>query len=491
MSSKRHPASRMAATDAMFWYAESAMPIFRPIIAGLYLLDGPLTPRELDHCVQRAIGAVPRLQQRVLEMPMHIGLPEWVHDEHFDVAYHVRHVSLPSGGRKRDLLDLTAALFATPLDRERPLWEAYGIEGLEGGRTALFWKMHHSMVDGVGSLAILNALSQPKPEVVQRRNNVGPKSRTHTVQPSAAARLARLASHNARESAKLVVRAATTPWQLMRHPVESAQEATRAIRGLGGALSDLAAPVIDDPIASNSCGLSRRFDIFDVPTARLKAIKAPLGVTINDVVLTALAGTLGRYHRHRRIHLESLNCMVPINLRSAKDAGALGNQVGTLTISLPVAEKNARKRLERIIEQTRAAKADHRGENYPLLAETAAMVPGFLLRWVAKQSLGKINVACTNVPGMTETRYMAGARVDAIHPFASVVEGTPLVMALLSYDGTFHIGIDTDPEAIPDPHRIAELFEDSLDELEGLSRRPVRRRTDTPSPTQERNAPPN
>lgn len=460
---------RMVATDALFWYAESAMPQFRPIIAGLYILDRVVDAARVDACVDRAIKAVPRLRQRVLEMPLHAGLPEWVDDEHFDLAYHIRHLSLPGKGGRRELLDLTAAVFATPLDRERPLWEIYSIEGMQDGRAALFFKMHHALVDGVGSVAITAAMTQSEPRDVRTNKNRHIAGRGIAHHPSASARLARLVSHNVRQSASLAVRAATTPLWAARHPREAADEVSRALRGLQGVASDLTKPAVDDPILVEGSGLSRRFDIVDVPIARLKAIKNPLGVTLNDVVLTALAGTLGRYHRLRHAQVETLNCMVPMNLRSRNEKEVLGNRVGNFTIVLPVGEKNTSKRLKTIVEQTRKAKADKRGASYPLLVETLTMIPGGVLRWFAKQSIGKINVACTNVPGAREQRYLASAKVEAIYPFASVVEGTPLVMALFSYGATMNIGIDTDPEAIPDPHRITELFEKSLVELEELA----------------------
>ena len=152
--------SRMAPSDALFWYAEEALPQFRSTIAGLYLLAGHPDPERLDASLDTAIASVPRLRQRVLEVPFGLGLPEWVDDPHFDRRYHLRHLSLAEPGDERHLLDLAATLFATPFDRERPLWEATWIDGLSGGRSAYLWTMHHSMVDGVGSMAILRAITQ-------------------------------------------------------------------------------------------------------------------------------------------------------------------------------------------------------------------------------------------------------------------------------------------------------------------------------------------
>jgi len=462
--------SRMAATDALFWYAESALPEFRPIIAGLYGLDRTPIAAQIEAGVELAIALVPRLRQRVVEVPLQLGLPEWVEDPHFDRSYHLRHMSLPEPGGERELLDLVAALFATPLDRQRPLWEATWIDGLAGGRSAFLIKLHHSVVDGVGSAAILDALTTSEPGAEPRR--VPRAKRTGAPPPaSVAARLATLALDQARGSARLAGRALGGSLEVIAKPREGVEAALRVARGLRGMLADVARPVTHDPLAVPGSGLSRRLDVSEVSIERLRKIKAPLGVTINDVVLTALTGALHAYHHERRVHADSLSCLVPMNLRGRDERDVLGNRVGIFTIALPVGEKQAARRLARIVEQTRAAKLDRRGAAAPLLVEALTLLPGAALRLLARGALGRVNVACTNVPGTHHERWMAGARIESIHPFASVVEGTPLVMALLSYAGKMEIGIDTDPEAIPDPHRIATLFGESLDELEALAER--------------------
>jgi WS/DGAT/MGAT family acyltransferase len=460
----------MAATDALFWYAESALPEFRPIIAGLYVLDRAPIAEQIEAGVELAIALVPRLRQRVVEAPLHLGLPEWIEDSHFDRSYHLRHISLPEPGGERELLDLVAALFATPLDRQRPLWEATWIDGLAGGRSAFLIKLHHSVVDGVGSAAILDALTTSEPGAEPRRVPRAQRSRA-TPLPSAAARLAALALDQARGSARLAGRALGVPLEAIANPREGFESAMRVARGLRGMLADVARPATHDPLAVPGSGLSRRLDVSEVSIERLRKIKSPLGVTINDVVLTALTGALHAYHHERRVHTDALACLVPMNLRGRDERDTLGNRVGMFTIALPVGEKQVARRLARIVEQTRAAKQDRRGAAAPLLVEALTLLPGAALRLLARGALGRVNVACTNVPGTQHPRWMAGARVESIHPFASVVEGTPLVMALLSYAGKMEIGIDTDPEAIPEPHRIAALFSAALDELETLAER--------------------
>jgi len=460
--------SRMAPTDALFWYAESVLPEFRPIIAGLYVLDRAPDPHGVEAATEAALSLVPRLRQRVVEAPLQLGLPQWLEDEHFDRAYHLRHVSLPAPGTQRQLLDLVAALFATPLDRQRPLWESYWIDGLEGGRSAYLFKTHHSVVDGVGSVAILDALtardpSDPPPHVVMARR------RRASALISLGPRLRELAQEQAANSVRIAQRVLEAPLAAFAYPRESAEGAIRTVRGLAGMLTDAARAPLRDPLAVQGSGLSRRLDIAEIPLERLRKIKATLGVSMNDVVLAALAGALRAYHRERRVHARELVCMVPMNLRGRDEHHSLGNRVGMFNISLPVGEPRVERRLARIVEQTRAAKTDRRGAAAPFLVEALTLLPGAALRWIARRAIGRVNVACTNVPGVREPRFMAGARVDAIYPFASVVEGTPLVMALLSYAGRMQIGVDTDPEAIPDPHRITALFEEALKELDLLT----------------------
>jgi diacylglycerol O-acyltransferase len=459
---------RMTASDALFWYGEAALPTLRPIIAGLYLLDRGPDRERLRRGIEAAIAMVPRLHQRVVEVPFSLGLPEWVDDAHFDLAYHLRHVSLPEPRSLRHLLELVAKLIATPLDRERPLWESYWVEGLEDGRAAYLIKMHHSVVDGVGSLALLAALTQAgrddAPVRVRKPRKQGDGSGGGALQ-----RLAALASDQARTSATLVQGGLRSAGRALADPRAALDDLARTARGFRGLAQDLLSPMIRDPLASSGAGISRRLDVFDVPLERLRKMKAPLGCSINDVVLTVLAGALGGYHRERRVHLDGLNCMVPMNLRSRGESMGMGNRVGTFNVVLPVGERQPARRLATIVEQTRAAKQDQRGAAFPLLAEFLPLVPTPALRWIARRSLGKVNVACTNIPGVPQRRYMAGAEIQAMYPFASPVEGTPVVVALLSYAGAMHVGIDTDPEAVPDPHRLTELFEKELDAVERLA----------------------
>ena len=459
---------RMTASDALFWFTESALPIFRPIIAALYLLERAPDVDRLSRGAEAAVALVPRLRQRVREAPLGLGLPEWIDDPHMDLAYHLRHVTLPAPGTRSHLLELVAKLIATPLDRERPLWESYWIDGLDGGRAAYLIKLHHAVVDGVGSVAILNAITQagPDDDVLEVRST---GRRASTAEPGVLDRVGSLVADQARATAELARSGIEAAGRLVREPRGALDDLAQTARRMRGMLDDILQPPVVDPLARSTAGISRRLSVADVPLERLRKIKAPLGVTINDVVLTVFAGALGAYHREHRTGVARLNCMVPMNLRSRSERDGMGNRVGMFNVRLPIGEKRPDARLRDIVAQTRAAKDDQRGAAYPALAGVLPLLPTRAYEWFARRSLGKVNVVCTNVPGARERRYMAGAPIASMYPFASPVEGTPVILALLSYAGILHLGLDTDPESIPDPDHLTELIEREIVVMERLA----------------------
>lgn len=459
--------ARMASSDAFFWYGERALPGLRPYIGGLFLLDREPDGARLERALSLALRAVPRLRQRVVEVPLHLGLPEWREDPHFDRRYHVRRVALPTPGDRTALLELVGALFAAPLDPERPLWEATTILGLEGGRAVFFLKMHHAVVDGVGSLQLLRVLTQaapsdPLPRLVRSRRGGG--RATHTGVLS-------LAADQARTAARLGLRAATLPLRAIRSPRQEADELARLVRGLRGLVEEVTRPVVPDPLADRASGLSRRVDVLELPLERLRKLRGPLGATLNDLLLAALAGALGAWRREHRVPGRELCCMVPVNLRGRNEADQLGNRVGAFQVMLPVAERDPLRRLERIRAQTHAAKRDRRAAAMPLLIEASTLLPGFAHRWLAREALRRVNLVCTNIPGPPERRFLAGATVEALFPLVSVVEHLPVVVAALSYAGRLQLGLDTDPEALPVPDRLAAHLEAAVGELEALADR--------------------
>ena len=457
--------SRMLPTDALFWYVEEATPELRPLVAALMILDRRPDHDRLRASVERWIARLPRLRQRVVEAPLRLGLPEWEDDPHFELDYHAREVILPEPATNRHLLDFVGAVFATPLDHMRPLWEAYLIEGLEGGRAACFFKVHHSVMDGVGSLAVFDAFTQAhraEPVRVPRHLPARPQSST----PVRVGRLVRDAVGNA---ATGIGAAAATSLRAAFRPGEVIDDIGRAVRGVRGMITDLTAPGTVDPLASESTGIGRRLDVMMLSLPRLQRIKDALGVTLNDVVLTAVSGAVGRYHVHRKVQIDELHCMVPMSLRQTDERGVLGNRVGAFNVALPVGEPDALARLARIQRQTGAAKSDRRGAAWPLMMRVLASMPSFAYRLLAQAVTGRVNLICTNIPGPPVQRYLAGAKIDVMYPFAPVALGTPLSIALMSYGDTYGVGIDTDPAAIPDLELLSRYLAAAVDEIEDFA----------------------
>jgi diacylglycerol O-acyltransferase / wax synthase len=460
------PGSRMMPTDALFWYAEEATPELRPLVAAVMILDRLPDRERLQQLLARWIVRVPRLRQRVVEAPLHLGLPEWEDDPHFELAYHARDVVLPEPGTEAQLFEFASAVFATPLDHLRPLWEAYLIEGLQGGRAACFFKVHHTVMDGVGSMAGFDSLTQNHRAEPVRVPQALPM---HPARPPAV-RAVRLLRDLLRNSAEGMGAAAGFWVHAALHPAEAGDDVLRAVRGVRGFLRDLNAPAVHDPIADSTTGIGRRLDGMTLSLSRLRRIKDALGVSLNDVVLTAVCGAVGRYHDHRGVHVDVLHCMVPINLRREHERNALGNRVGMCNIALPVGETDPLMRLDIIRAQTNAAKTDRRGAAYPLVMRALGFMPSVVFRLLAQAVTGRINLICTNVPGPPAARYLAGAKIEAMYPFAPVAVGTPLSIALLSYGDVYGVGIDTDPAAIPDPERLHHYLAAEVDQLERRAR---------------------
>ncbi len=477
---------QMLPSDALFWYAEEATPGIRPLVAGLFVLDRPPNPAEFHQAMTRWVALIPRLRQKVNEVPLSLTLPQWVDDPAFDLSYHLREMELPAPGNRKQLFDLASAVFATPLDRERPLWEAYVLRGFEGSRAAIFVKVHHCVMDGVGSMAGFDAMTQ------RRRNEPVPPVRLRRQRPPLppAFEVARALAVTAERATQLATQAGRLAVHMLKDPAGVLERARAAVRGLRGLWQDLTAPAVVDPLGEKATGVGRRLDGLTLDLDRLRGAKQTLGVTLNDLMLAIFAGAVGRYYRSRGLSLSELHCMVPISLRQENERYQLGNRVGMCNVRLPIAEPDPQQRLRIICEQTQAAKQDRRGAAYPLLMQLLAVTPGFVFRQLARAATGQINLIITNVPGPNEIRYIAGAKIEEIYPYAPVAEKLPLAIALLSYGKLYGIGVDTDPNAIPDPDRLRTFIGEATNEMlrfaaaqakplsrrKGSSKSPVRRR---------------
>ncbi len=444
----------MRPADAFFWYAEVATPELRPLVAGLFLLDRAPDPARFRAAIERLTVLMPRLRQCVIDARFGLGLPVWRDDAEFDLDYHLREVILPEPATHRHLLRFAGEVFSAPLDHLRPLWEGQLIGGLEGDRAALLVKLHHAVLDGVGANALFDAMTQP------RRSDPVPTARRRTA--AAAPADAEI------PAAKLVRRSAAiarATVDALADPADTLRQVARLARALGALAADVASSAT--PSANgNGSGIGRRLDGVILSLPRMRRIKSRLGITLNDLVLTAVGGAVGRYHARHGLAADTLSCMVPVSLRQDHERAELGNRVGGFTIRLPVRERDPLARLAHIRSQTQAAKRGGHGAAYQFLMHAGALIPAAVFRSFAHRMAGRIQLICSNVPGPPLARYLAGAKIDAVYPFAPVMFGTPLAIALVSYGSTYGVGIATDPAVIPDPERLGRLLEREVDDIE-------------------------
>lgn len=451
-------AAPMQASDAFFWYAEAASPTLRPLVAGLFMLDRAPDRRRCRAAIERATRVMPRLRQCVAEAQYGFGLPSWQADAGFDLDYHLREVLLPPPATHAQLLAHIGEVFSAPLDHLRPLWEAHLIGGLADDRAALFMKLHHAVLDGVGSNALFDALSQ-----LRRRDPVSPVPRRRLVASPPAAPLARLLDAGASMAGAL--------GPALSDPAATLRQLRRLASGLGGLAAQVAGAA-RVPTDERDGSVGRRLATAALPLAPLRALKTSLDCTLNDLVLTLVSGAIGR--TRAGLGGPRLTCLVPVNLRRADERTELGNRVGGFTVQLPVAERDPYVRLAAIQAQTRVAKDAGHGVATQRLMQASAIIPAAIFRGVTRQMAGRTQLICSNVPGPTAQRFLAGARIETVFPFAPVMFGAPLAIALVSYGPTLGVGIAADPAAVPvAPHRLAAALEA---EMKALIARQSRRR---------------
>jgi WS/DGAT/MGAT family acyltransferase len=457
--------SRMSATDALFWLLD-LVPELRSTIGALLILERPPPPDRLRADLLRLAAQYPRIRQRVVDAPFRLSTPEWLDDPTFDLDYHLRTLAVPPPGTRADLLEALGPLFASPLERGRPLWEAYFLEGLADGRAALFVKLHHCLMDGVAGTrlmtGLLGARREPEPPVAAPGEAPLPAT--------VAARVRRALAHELGETASAAGVAARSLADVLLHPLDAAADVAGTVRRAVGLATDMALPRARSPLDRRR-SLSRRLATFDMSLSAIDAARAELGATNNDVVLTVLSGALHRWHTSRGADVKVLRALVPVNLRGT-DEEAAGNRLALLAIGLPVGEPNPLRRLRLIQQRMGRMKSDRRATLYPLVARLVLRLPLALATEVGRQQMRRTNLVCTNVPGPRRTCYLAGEAIERIYAYAPMVGDHPVSVALFSYRDTVHVGLDVDPVAMDDLPRFLDALAESYAEVLSLGRAP-------------------
>jgi diacylglycerol O-acyltransferase / wax synthase len=456
---------RLGGVDAAFLYAET--PAWHMHVSALLIVDPSTSRGRFDFDAVRAVtvGRLPDLPQfrwRAVEVPFGLDRPVWVEADDFDVDYHIRRVAVPPPGDAAELFDLVGRLIGYKLDRARPLWEIWVIEGLQDGNVAVLTKMHHAIVDGVSGAGLAEILLDLDPDT--ERDVSGMRESLHH---HAAPNSWRLFGQG------LATAAFTTPWRMMQYGTQLARKGVTLaslLRSDRPPTTPLQTPrtCFNAPITAH-----RSFAAASVPLERVKAIKRAYDVKLNDVVLALCAGAL-RHYLGDDLPDQPLVAQVPVSLRVEGDDG-VGTKVGPMFTSLATDVNDPVKRLLAIHDATTRAKEMRNALSASgIMGLTETTPPGLLglaARMYTAAGLEQhgpplYNLIISNVPGPPFPLYLAGARLARMYPMGPLILGAGLNITVFSYQENLDFGFLTCPETAPETDRIADGVPLALEELE-------------------------
>ena len=451
---------RLTGLDSSFLHLERGASHMH--VAAAMVFEGPAPAYDdlVEHLVGR-LHLVPRYRQRLAFVPLNQGRPVWVDDPHFNPAFHVRHTALPTPGSEEQLRMLCGRVFSQALDRARPLWELWLVEGLADDRFALLSKTHHALVDGVSGVDIATVLFDTAADP--------------TPTPAGPPWIPRPLPTDAQLLADALIERATVPAEIargvratLRGPRQVAARVGRALEG-AGALAHVGLQTAPASPLNVRIGPHRRFSWVTGDLDAFKAVKNALGGTVNDVVLAAVAGALGR---HLRAHGEPteelvLRALVPVSVRDAAEHGALGNRVAAMWAPLPVGERDPVARLLQISRAMDGVKESGQAIGAQMLTELTGFAPPTIVAQAARLQVRQrlFNLVVTNVPGPQFPLYMLGRRLLSAFPMVPLAANQALGIAIMSYDGQLDFGLNADFDAVDDLEAVADHLRESIDEL--------------------------
>jgi WS/DGAT/MGAT family acyltransferase len=452
---------RLTALDTSFLHLEDHGAHMH--VAAVMIFEGsPPEHEELVRAIEDRLHVVPRYRQRLAFVPLGQGRPRWVDDPHFNPRYHIRHTALPAPGTDDELKRLAARIFGQRLDRSKPLWEIWLVEGLADDRFALLSKTHHALVDGISGVDIVSVLFDTSPDPAP-------------VAPPAAAWQPRPLPSSSELLAEALLERATVPGEaargvrrVTRAPRQVAANVVTGLAGLGAMAWAGLNPAPRTPL-NVEIGPHRRYTWVDADLARFRAIKSAFGGTVNDVVLTAVTLGLGGWLRDRGEETDGvvLKAMVPVSVRADAERGALGNRVATMWAPLPVGIRDPRECFEQIHAAMTGLKESGQAVGAETLTQLADFAPPTIMsqaaRLQARQRL--FNLVVTNVPGPQIELFVLGRPMRRIYPVVPLARNQALGIAIMSYHGRLGFGLLADFDAMPDLDELELHLEQAIDEL--------------------------
>jgi diacylglycerol O-acyltransferase len=459
----------MRPMDASFLHLEGPM---NPMhLGGVSIFGGPAPPFErLEEMVAGKLGLVPRYRQKVRFIPLGLGRPVWVDDPHFNLSDHLRHSALPPPGSDEQLRRTAARIFAQRLDRTKPLWEIWMLEGLAESRWALLSKVHHCMVDGVSATDLMAVMFGDDPEA-----EVDPW--LPAPEPSGSELVLRTITHrslNPSEQLRTLRAATRAPRASLtqaRDLLRGMTSAARVVRPVGG--SSLTGPV--GPHRTWSWGHVRLSDV--------KSVRAMLGGTVNDVVLTIVSGGLRDLLEARGESLanRTIRTLVPVSVRRSGERGTYNNRVSAMLAELPVGVADPAARLDAVRAQMDGLKQSKQAVAGDVLTSLSGFAPPMLLalgaRLGARSSSFGLETGITNVPGPQQPLHTLGRRLLESFPYVPLIGQARISIAIFSYDGGLYLGVTGDYDSSSDVDILTAGAEHSMAELLALVAPPSPSRT--------------
>ncbi|MFN8476184.1 MAG: wax ester/triacylglycerol synthase family O-acyltransferase [Anaerolineae bacterium] len=453
---------RLTTLDATFlYYEKKSAPLH---IGSVSVFDGEIPFARFVDNVEARLHLLPRYLQVAAPPPLHLGHPRWEADPDFDIRRHIFELHLEPPGSEDQLRELAGQLFGEMLPRDKPLWEIYIIHGVEGNRAAMLLKVHHAMVDGISGVDLLKIVLDTSPVP-------GALPKPVPYEPPLPPDLQTEVIDSVLDTTEEGLRGWIEVWRELRNIRQDfrTEAARKGLRRIRGRLPRLFLPPAPLPFNGSLRG-RQQVAWSQFPFAEIRAIRAALNGTVNDVVLTVLSGAVARYIQARGVQPEGrhLRLMIPVSMRREEERGTLGNVVSILPLDIPLALADPVARFKFIQETSQASKEIHLAQGVNLLRYLAANVPPpiqAVVGAVGRTARPIFNMVCTNVPGPQVPLYVLGKRMIAYYPYVPIAHRTGCNCAILSYDQNLAFGLTADTRLMPDVERFKAFLDEAYLEL--------------------------